>query len=868
MPNTNNLKTNLSTNIAPQPQPQQDTADFTVMSTDDVLKKLDVTAKGLTEKEGEQRIDEYGYNEPAKKKELSGIVKFLQKFLDPLVIVLVIIGGFSLFFGEAISAILVLCMIILSVCLSFFQEYKSSREVEKLMEMVKTTATVYRNGKPKELNIREIVPGDIVDLFAGDMIPADLRILSSKDLFLNVATLTGESMPVEKMAKQLDKKPGTISEMSNIAFMGSSVVSGTGLGVVIKTGVNTQFGELSKRLVNMRVETSFDKGVKQFTWVMIRIMVIMVIFIFAVNAIFKHNMIEALLFSLAVAVGMTPEMLPLMITINLSKGAMQMSKKKVIVKRLNSIQNFGAMDVLCTDKTGTLTMDKVVLEKHCDVMREESEEVLKYAAINSHYQTGLKNILDKAILKFASKQAAIDIGSYKKIDEIPFDFNRRIMSVVVEMEGKYRVISKGAPEEIFKRCTKYQLDGEIMEMEYIILADLKEEYERLSKDGFRVLAMAYKDTDQRPGEFNKNDESELILIGYVAFLDPPKASAIKAIAALKKYGVTVKVLTGDNELVTKKICEEVGIKTEGMITGDMLEKMDDAAVKAAVEKINVFARLSPAQKEKVIHGLHANGHIVGFMGDGINDALALKASDVGISVNNAVDIAKESADIILLEKSLMVLELGVMEGRKTFGNIVKYIKMAASSNFGNMLSMTGASMFLPFLPMLPIQVLLNNFLYDLSQTAIPTDAIDEDYIKKPRPWNVKSIQRFMLFIGPVSSIFDFVTFAVMLFVFKANADLFHTGWFIESLVTQTVVIYVIRTVKIPLFESRPARFLVLTSLIIIAFGILLPFTPLAKGFGLVIPPNFYFVVLGLIVAVYLVMVYFAQQFFIKKFGND
>jgi Mg2+-importing ATPase len=868
MPNTNNPKSNLSTNIAPVPQPQQDTADFTVMSTDDVLKKLNVTAKGLTEKEAELRIDDYGYNEPAKKKEISSVVKFLQKFLDPLVIVLVIIGGFSLFFGEAISAILVLCMIILSVCLSFFQEYKSSREVEKLMEMVKTTATVYRNGKPKELNIREIVPGDIVDLFAGDMIPADLRILSSKDLFLNVATLTGESMPVEKVAKQIDKRPGTISEMSNIAFMGSSVVSGTGLGIVIKTGVNTQFGELSKRLVNMRVETSFDKGVKQFTWVMIRIMVIMVVFIFAVNAIFKHNMLEALLFSLAVAVGMTPEMLPLMITINLSKGAMQMSKKKVIVKRLNSIQNFGAMDVLCTDKTGTLTMDKVVLEKHCDVMREESEEVLKYAAINSHYQTGLKNILDKAILKFVSKQAAVDIGSYKKIDEIPFDFNRRIMSVVVEMEGKYRVISKGAPEEIFKRCTKYQLDGEIMEMEYIILADLKEEYERLSKDGFRVLAMAYKDTDQRPGEFNKDDESELILIGYVAFLDPPKASAIKAIAALKKYGVTVKVLTGDNELVTKKICEEVGIKTEGMITGDMLEKMDDAAVKAAVEKINVFARLSPAQKEKVIHGLHANGHIVGFMGDGINDALALKASDVGISVNNAVDIAKESADIILLEKSLMVLELGVMEGRKTFGNIVKYIKMAASSNFGNMLSMTGASMFLPFLPMLPIQVLLNNFLYDLSQTAIPTDAIDEDYIKKPRPWNVKSIQRFMLFIGPVSSIFDFATFAVMLFIFKANADLFHTGWFIESLVTQTVVIYVIRTVKIPLFESRPARFLVLTSLIIIAFGILLPFTPLAKGFGLVIPPNFYFIVLGLIVAVYLVMVYFAQQIFIKKFGND
>ena len=658
-------------------KPQAYDFDCSECDTGVIFSKLETTDKGLSDKEAKARLHEYGYNEPARKKELGVAAQILTKFFNPLNMVLIVIGGFSLFSGDTISAILVLAMIILSVFLSYFQEYRSGREVEKLMEMVTTQTTVYRNGKPKEVNINELVPGDIVDLFAGDMIPADLRILSCKDLFLNQATLTGESMPLEKTSKPLGKKPGSITEMTNIAFMGSSVVSGTGLGVVVKTGLYTQFGELSKRLATMQVESSFDKGVNQFTWVMIRVMMVMVVVIFLINWFFKKTaLIDSLKFSLAVAVGLTPEMLPLIITINLSKSAIHMAKKKVIVKRLNAIQNFGAMDVLCTDKTGTLTMDKVVLEKYCDVMRNEDKDVLKYACLNSYYQTGLKNILDRAILKYVNKQEGFDITNYKKVDEMPFDFSRRIMSVVVEMDGKTRLISKGAPEEIFKRCTKYELEGDILDMEYLILADLKEEYERLSADGFRVLALAYRDFTDKKAEFTKDDESELILEGYVAFLDPPKASTEKAIKMLKHYGVQVKVLTGDNELVTKKICSEVGLDVKGMVTGETVEKMDDAALQAAVETTNVFARLSPMQKERIIHALHANKHIVGFMGDGINDALALKASDVGISVNNAVDIAKESADIILLEKKLSVLEDGVIEGRRTFSNITKYIKMA------------------------------------------------------------------------------------------------------------------------------------------------------------------------------------------------
>ncbi|MCM8828178.1 MAG: magnesium-translocating P-type ATPase, partial [Candidatus Omnitrophica bacterium] len=739
-------------------KPQNWDFDYAGCAPDVLFRKLRTSQKGLTEDEAEIRLKEYGYNEPSRKKKRTIIFQIISKFFNPLVIVLLIIAGFSLFFGEKVNASLVILMAIMSVFLSFIQEYRAGKEAERLSEMVRATATVYRNGKPKEIKIREIVPGDVVYLSAGDIIPADLRIISCKDLFINQAALTGESFPVEKTDEPAKQKNGVPAELNNIVFMGSTVVSGTASGVVAKTGLATQFGELSSKLATITIESGFDRGIREFTWLMIRAMLILVLVIFAINAFFKKgDMVQALLFSLSVAVGLTPEMLPMLVTINLSKGAIAMSKKGVIVKRLNSIQNFGAMDILCTDKTGTLTLDKIVLEKHCDVVRRDDEEVLRFAYINSFYQTGLKNILDRAILEYEK----LLVEQYKKVDEIPFDFSRKMMSVVVEINGKHRIITKGAPEEIFKRCAKYELDGELLDMDQLVLTDLKTEYDELSADGFRVLAIAYKDFEKTREKYTKDDEQNLILKGYIAFLDPPKPTARRTIEALKKLGIEFKVLTGDNELVTRKICSEVGLDVKGIITGKQVEKASDTELKELVKKTSVFARLSPIQKEKVIRALHANKHIVGYLGDGINDAAALKAADVGISVNNAVDIAKESADIILLKKSLMVLKDGITEGRKTFGNILKYIKMGSSSNFGNMLSMTGASIFLPFLPMLPIQILLNNFLYDLSQIAIPADDVDKEYLLKARPWNVGYIKRFMVIIGPISSIFDFVTFGVL-----------------------------------------------------------------------------------------------------------
>ena len=832
-----------------------------------LFQKYQTSIEGLTTEDAEKRLDIYGYNEPVKKKNRTILIQFLSKFTNPLVIVLLIIAGFSLFLGSLPSAILVILMAFISVFLSFFQEYRAGKEAERLSDMVRATATVIRNGKSCEVKIREIVPGDIVDLYAGDMIPADLRIISGKDLFINQASLTGESFPIEKFPGTLETKGDSPQELTNIAFMGSSVVSGTALGLVISTCLQTQFGEISRRLAAMRIETSFDKGIRSFTWLMIRLMILLVIIIFAINAILKGDLIQALLFSLAVAVGLTPEMLPMLVAINLSKGAITMAKKEVIVKRLNSIQNFGAMDVLCTDKTGTLTLDKIVLEKHCDITGKENEDVLRFAYVNSYYQTGLKNLLDRAILNHEQ----LLVKQYKKVDEIPFDFQRKIMSVVVEVNGFDRLIAKGAPVEIFRRCTQYEIDGQILDMNESVLEDVKAEYDELSLQGFRVLAVAYKDISEKKTVYSRDDENTLILKGYVAFLDPPKPTVKKTLVTLNKLGIELKVLTGDNELVTKKICSLVDLDIKEIYTGDMIENLSDQELREVVETTSVFVRLSPLQKERIIHALHDNGHIVGYLGDGINDAPALKAADVGISVNNAVDIARESADIILRKKSLMVLADGVVEGRKTFGNIVKYIKMGASSNFGNMLSMTGASLFLPFLPMLPVQILLNNFLYDLSQTSIPTDKVDEEYLKKPRKWNIKSIQRFMLLIGPVSSIFDFVTFGVLIFIFHASSNnqaLFHTGWFLESLITQTLVIHIIRTGKIPFIDSKPSKYLILTSILIITIGIIIPLSPVGAELGFTMPPPFYFIILTMIVILYLLLVQLVKSWMIKRYGYD
>jgi P-type Mg2+ transporter len=829
--------------------------DFTTATLEQVYAELKSSAIGLKEDEARRRLAQYGLNKPVAKKERSLPVQVLARFANPLVVVLLIIAGFSLFFGERVNALFVLAMAILSVLLSFIQEFRATKEAEKLSALVHTTATVLRNGRPKEVKVAEIVPGDVVDLYAGDIIPADLRLLTSKDLFVNQSSLTGESLPVEKFAAD---------PQANVAYLGSAVVSGTGLGLVVKTGTNTKFGELASAITNAPPPTSFDRGIRDFTWLMIRFMIVFVVFIFAVNVLLKGNIVEAFLFSLAVAVGLTPEMMPMLVTVNLSNGAMAMARKEVIVKRLSSIQNFGAMDILCTDKTGTLTLDKVVLEKYCDVSGREDHSVLVMAYINSNYQTGLKNLLDKAILKHEK----VLVKEFKKIDEIPFDYERKLMSVVIEHEGAHRLIAKGAPEALLARCDRYELDGQVNPVHPDILANLKKEYDALSADGFRVLALAYKDVAKSQTVFAKADEQGLVLKGYLAFLDPPKPSAREAVVALKKLGIELKVLTGDNELVTRKIAAEIELECKGLVGAAAIDQADDRALAELVKNNTLFVRLTPLQKERIIRALQADKHTVGFLGDGVNDGAALKVADVGISVNNAADIAKESADIILLRKSLRVLKDAVVEGRRTFGNINKYIKMGSSSNFGNMLSMTGASLFLPFLPMLPVQILLNNFLYDLSQVAIPTDAVDREYTVKPRPWNIGLIRNFMLVIGPVSSLFDFLTFGLLLFIFRAAPPLFHTGWFLESLTTQTLVIYVIRTGKVPFRESWPSRSLMLTSALIVALGFGLVWSPLGGPLGFVAPPFSYNYLLIAMVAAYLFLVQLVKSWFIKKFGYD
>ncbi|MEM3374464.1 MAG: magnesium-translocating P-type ATPase [Candidatus Woesearchaeota archaeon] len=827
-----------------------------------LFKEYETESLGLSEKEAKKRLSFFGYNQPEKPKKHNLIIKFFLKFLNPLILILLIIAIISYFFENVISSVMVSIMILVSVILDFIQEVKSGKEAEKLIELVKSTATVYRNKEKKEIPIKELVPGDIVFLSSGDIIPADIRLITTKDFFINRAVLTGESFPVEKISDSIDPKNDTIEELKNIAFMGTSVDSGSATGIVIKTGSYTKFGELSKQISEAgEYESSFEKGIKSYMWLMIKFTIILVLVIFLINALIKRHILEALLFSLAVAVGLTPEMLPMLVTVNLSKGAISMSKKQVIVKRLNAIQNLGAMDILCTDKTGTITLGEVILEKHIDIEGKENEDVLKLAYINSYYQTSLRNLLDKAILK----HQVLHVQNYEKVDEIPFDFSRRIMSVIIDMENNHKLISKGAPESILPKCTKYELNGKIKKIDKKIKEKIVNQNLELSKQGFRVLAIAYKNFEKTQKSYSKEDEDDLILLGFTAFLDPPKPTAKKTIKDLQELGIRIIVLTGDNELVSKKICSDVGINTELILTGEQIDGLSDDDLKNLAKNVNVYARLNPIQKQRIIKLLKQD-HVVGYLGDGINDAPSLKAADVGISVNNAADIAKESADIILLKKSLRVLADGVKEGRKTFGNIIKYIKMGSSSNFGNMFSLTGASLFLPFLPMAPLQILLNNFLYDLSQVAIPTDNVDEEYLKKSRPWDINGIKRFMLVFGPISSVFDFITFGVLLFIFQAPEEIFHTGWFWESIITQTLVIHVIRTEKIPFIESKPSKFLILTSLIIICSALIIPFSPLDKYFGFVIPPPTYFIALFLIVSSYLIIVQFVKKWFVKKYG--
>jgi P-type Mg2+ transporter len=853
-----------------------------------VYARLRTRAAGLTAGEAAARLVEHGPNTLAKDQR-PGLLKLLWgAVLNPLVILLAVLATISFATGDSRAGSMMVLMIALSVGLKLVQEAQANSAAAKLKAMISVNATVLREGAPQEIAVAHLVPGDVVQLAAGDMIPGDVRIVQAKDLFVIQGSLTGESFPVEKYAAETpaagpeaevgsaERSPGrkpasSPLELTNIAFLGTSVGSGAATAVVVATGKDTYLGGMAESMQTAPPPTAFDRGVSRFTWLMLRFMAVMVPLVFVINGITKGTWGEAFFFAVAVAVGLTPEMLPMIVTVCLSKGAVTMGKKKVIVKRINSIQNLGAMDVLCTDKTGTLTMDQVVLERYCDVALRNDERVLALAYVNSHFQTGLKNILDSAVLAHVDTHAHARIPDLAKVDEIPFDFERRIMSVVVRTpEGKDRIISKGAPEAIFPKCASFSLDGKPSPMDHPHIERLKKEYERLSADGFRVLALATRDVEPHGAvaagatPYGKDDERDLILEGYIAFLDPPKETAAAAIAALQRHGVSVKVITGDNELVSRKICGVVGLPTDIVLLGDAVEKMTDVELADAAEKTTLFARVSPAHKERIIAALQSRHHTVGFMGDGINDAPALHTADVGISVDTAVDIAKEAADMILLEKSLLVLDDGVLEGRKVFSNIIKYMRMGASSNFGGMFSVLGASCFLPFLPMMPIQILANNLLYDISQTAIPTDEVDPDRIQMPRTWDIKEMTRFIVFIGPCSSVFDYTTYFVMLYVFGCrdvstpaaaahSASLFQTGWFVESLLTQTLIIHIIRTNKIPFLQSRPSWFLAVMSGLIMAVGIILPFSPVGRYLGFSVLPPLYWPLLGLTLVCYVLL---------------
>ena len=837
--------------------------------TKEVLASLDVSSAGLGDEEAGQRLEHYGPNSVASEHRTSQFRLLLHALLNPLVILLVLLATLSFLTEDPRAGAVVSAMVVLGVGLRFVQESRADAAAAKLKAMISVTATVVREGKPREIPLNELVPGDVVRLAAGDMIPADIRLLAAKDLFVVQSSLTGESYPVEKFDAREERPGASLLELKDICFLGTSVESGTGTGVVVETGLNTYLGGMARMLVQPPAPTAFDKGVSRFTWLMIRFMAVMVPLVFVINGLTKHNWTDAFFFALAVAVGLTPEMLPMIVSVCLSRGAILMSRKKVIVKRLNSIQNLGAMDVLCTDKTGTLTLDHVILDRYCDVVRQEDEKVLLLAYLNSHFQTGLRNLLDRAILDHRPEiHEQAMIAQHTKVDEVPFDFSRRLMSVVVDTpQGSRWLIAKGAPEAIFSRCSKFELEGKLYPVDPLLIAELKEEYDNLSEDGFRVLALASKDVEPKPA-YSRDDEQDLVLVGYVAFLDPPKETARPAVAALQQHGVRVKVLTGDNDLVSRKICEEVGLSTEHVLLGPQIEAMSDDALAAAAEDTTLFARLSPGDKQRVVRILQGRGHVVGFMGDGINDSPGLRAADVGISVDSAVDIAKEAADVILLEKSLLVLEEGVLEGRKVFANILKYIRMGASSNFGNMFSVLGASAFLPYLPMAPMQILANNLLYDFSQVPIPTDDVDPEQIAQPRPWQIGQIARYILFIGPCSSIFDYTTFLIMLYAFgcwdPARESLFQAGWFVESLLTQTLIIHIIRTNRVPFLESRASWPLLATSVGIMLVGLWLPGSALGAWLGFAPLPPLYYPLLVLTLVCYALVTHLVKTWLLKR----
>lgn len=868
--------------------------DVSHSDSDQFLKKLQSNINGLSKSEVQVKRDQFGPNEIANEKTPAWYIQLFHSFLSPFNAVLFTIALVSLVIDVFLTkpaerdyktVIVVSTIIILSSVIRFWQEYGSNQAAEKLKSMVKTTATLLRKETGKtELDIKKIVPGDIILLSAGDMIPADCRILQSKDLFVSQSILTGEALPVEKHEHKIEGAENMSPlELDNLCFMGTNVVSGTATVIAVITGNETYFGSIWKALESKRPLTSFDIGVNKISWLLIWFMLVMVPLVFIINGITKGNWLEALLFGFSVAVGLTPEMLPMIVTANLAKGAVKMGTEKVIVKRLDAIQSLGAMDIFCTDKTGTLTLDKIVLTRHLNVLGDEDDEVLKWAYLNSYHQTGLKNILDVAVLAHTELHQYINVeGDFKKIDEIPFDFDRRRMSVILEMKnGKHLLICKGAVEEMLGKCTHAFDPGEdkqlhiendkVVPMNDAMRKIVVDTSKKLNGEGLRILLVSIKEFEGGPLTYSVKDENEMVLAGFIGFLDPAKPSAKNAIQGLQKSGVNIKVLTGDNEIITKKICTDVGIPIHRLWLGNDLEKMSDQDIISQIDEVSIMAKLSPLQKSRIVKLLQKKGFTVGYMGDGINDAAALRDADVGISVDTAVDIAKESADIILLEKDLNVLLKGVVYGRTTFGNIIKYIKMTASSNFGNMFSVLGASALLPFLPMLPIQILVQNLLYDISQISIPWDRMDDEFLEKPQQWDARGTSRFMLFIGPISSLFDYVLFAIMYFFFKANSPdhqgLFQSGWFIEGLLSQTLIVHMIRTKKIPFLQSWATAPVVALTSLIMAIGIFIPFSPFAEALKLQALPWGYFPFLIIILFCYCTLTQLIKNWYIKKFNQ-
>lgn len=867
-----------------------------------VLNEYQTNLLGLSENEALDRLVIEGENEVAHEKAPPAWKQLLTSFKNPFIFVLMILAIVSFFTDYVIpkrqgeetdltGVIIIVTMVVLSGLLRFWQEYRTNKAAEALKSLVRTTATVFRRDNRtgrstrKEVPIKCLVPGDIVLLSAGDMVPADLKLVESRDLFISQAILTGESIPVEKYdtlanvsAKSLEPASPTeneLLEISNICLMGTNVTSGTARGIVVATGSKTYLGSLAKSIVGTRAQTAFDRGVNSVSWLLIRFMLVMVPIVLLINGFTKGDWFEATLFSLAVAVGLTPEMLPMIVSSNLAKGAIAMSKHKVIVKRLNAIQNFGAMDVLCTDKTGTLTQDRIILEHYLDSNGQKDSRILQLAWLNSFHQSVAKNMMDQAIIRRGRGNDKVEqLKAYQKIDELPFDFIRRKLSVTVKTpEGEALLICKGAAEEMLAVCQSYQQDGHSVLLDDHAKARIAELVSDYNKQGFRVLLLATRSLNDAEASLplSAQAEQQLELQGILTFLDPAKESAISAIAALRENGVMVKVLTGDNAVITEKICHDVGLNIDEIMTGLEVEAMNDDDLKAKVEQVSVFCKLTPLQKSRILKLLQANGHTVGFLGDGINDAPALRDADVGISVDTGTDIAKESADIILLEKDLMVLEQGVIKGRETFGNIIKYLNMTASSNFGNVFSVLIASAFIPFLPMLAIHLLVQNLLYDMSQLALPWDKMDKEFLKRPRKWDAKNIGRFMIWIGPTSSIFDITTFALMWYVFQANSvaheALFQSGWFVEGLLSQTLVVHMLRTQKIPFIQSTAALPVLLTTGIIMALGLYIPFSSFGTMIGLQPLPMEYFPWLVLTLVSYCFVAQGMKHIYIKRFGT-